>query len=143
MTNRDIKKYMDERAVILKELCYERGTELKQYMLKLVDGIKKLQRLSEIVDARKYMGFGLSDMESMVRVAQSEQLNGGSHAYKKKCDTYENICKEMSDNILYKLQTEMMFNACVSANRSCLFAAVAAIAACISAIFAMVTVLGD
>jgi len=41
------------------------------------------------------------------------------------------------------LSLNMMLNACVSAKWSCLFAAIAATAACISTILAMVTVLGN
>jgi hypothetical protein len=40
----------------------------------------------------------------------------------------------VTSNIHIVLQTEMMFNACVSAKWSCFFAAFAAIAACISVI---------
>lgn len=47
-------------------------------------------------------------------------------------DAINNIAR----NIHLTLQTEEMFNACVFAKRSCFWAAVAAIAACISIILA-------
>ena len=131
MTNREIEKCKNECAAILKELWYEKGAKLDQHASKLVNGIKKLQKLSEVVNARKYMGTGLHDMDSIV--TQAGQMGGfGGVILRDKCEEYERICKEISDNILYKLQTEMMFNACVSAKWSCVYAALAAIAACIS-----------
>lgn len=133
MTNREIEKWKNECAAILKELECEKVAGFSQHALKLVNGVKKLQKLSEVVDARRYMGTGLRDMESTVKAIQTGQMGiFEDNVSNPKCQEYERICKEISDNILYKLQTEMMFNACVSAKWSCLFAAVAAIAACIS-----------
>ena len=36
----------------------------------------------------------------------------------KRCHDYEDIIREISDNVNFKLQTEMMLNACVSAKES-------------------------
>ena len=47
--------------------------------------------------------------------------------------TIEALGKIHYQNILYSLQTEMMFNACIFAKRSCFWAAVAATVAAISA----------
>ena len=44
-------------------------------------------------------------------------------------------------NIHTVLQTEMMLNACVSAKRSCFWAAVAAIVACISVILSVILIM--
>ena len=49
----------------------------------------------------------------------------------------EEICRLYYQDILYALQTEMMFNACVFSSWSCFFAAVAAVVACLSIILGM------
>ena len=133
MTNREIKQHKDDLATILKELRYEEETKLGQHIQKLAHGVKKLQKLSEVIGARRYLGTGLGRMDAILACTEREagEKYSGFDA-KNESETYECICKEISDNILYKLQTEMMFNACVSAKWSCLCAAVAAIAACIS-----------
>jgi hypothetical protein len=48
--------------------------------------------------------------------------------------TTKNSINQVASNIHIVLQTELMFNACVFAKWSCFWAAVAAIAACISII---------
>ncbi|MCJ7730183.1 MAG: hypothetical protein MUO27_09950 [Sedimentisphaerales bacterium] len=48
-----------------------------------------------------------------------------------------NIINEISSNIHIVLQTEMMFNACIFAKRSCFWAAIAAIASCISVLLVL------
>ena len=138
MTNREIVKCKDELAVILKELWYEKGTKLNLHVSKLMDGIKKLQKLSEVIDARKYMGTGLGDMDSIL--PQIGQMGGfGGVVLGDKSEEYERICKEMSDNILYKLQTEMMFNACKSAKTSSIGAAIAAGLAFVTVVLSIFT----
>jgi len=47
------------------------------------------------------------------------------------------LIDESLRNIRFVLQTEMMLNACVFAKRSCFYAAIAAIAACISVLLVL------
>jgi hypothetical protein len=49
----------------------------------------------------------------------------------------KHFINETIHNIHIVLQTEMMFNACIFAKRSCFWAAIAAIAACISVILVL------
>jgi hypothetical protein len=132
MTNKEIEKYKNELSDILKELWYEKGTKLGPHVQKLAKGIKKLQTLTEIVDSRKYIGTGLRDIDFILE--QNEEKVEKIEYMIQKSETYEAICKEISDNIIYKLQTEMMLNACVSAKWSCFFAFLATIVALISII---------
>src|SRR4030042_1947938 len=126
MTNREIEKYKDELATILKQVQYDK--KQREYYLQLANGIKELERLADIINARKYIGVELNRIDSlMVEVKESKDPNFRNIELKHKCSAYEHIIKEISDNISYKLQTETMFNACVSAKRSCRWAAVAAI----------------
>jgi hypothetical protein len=48
-----------------------------------------------------------------------------------------NIINQTSQNVHIVLQTEMMFNACIFAQRSCFWAAIAAIASCISVLLVL------
>ena len=52
-------------------------------------------------------------------------------------DSEIDFINEITRNIHTVLQSEMMFNACTSAKRSCFWAAVAAIVACISVILVL------
>ena len=135
MTNNEIEKYKEEVDIILKELKPEKDEFPANYLKKLGQGIKKLQDLSDRTGARKYIGMELNDIDSITEKSGKvifEQW--GFDRVKMKLDSYKPICKEISDNINFKLQTEMMFNACISAKRSCRWAAIAAIAACIGTI---------
>ena len=136
MTNREIRKYEDDRVLILKELKMEKNESWEQHLTKLGDGIKKLQRLADTIGACKYLGSELRNIDEMLTCAEEERFSGAGHsdaivACRNKCAAYEAICSEINNNIVYKLQTEMMFNACVAAKWSCICAAIAAIAACI------------
>ncbi len=88
--------------------------EIKKYKQKLryigtleqEEQRKQLEALSEEIGASVYWKYG--------EMGEGEYVNS------------------IRDNIYMVLQTEMMLNACVSAKWSCLFAAIAAIVACIS-----------
>lgn len=144
MTNRQIEKYKNQLTEIVKEHKLEKGECLVKYLKKLTDSIKKLQKLSETVGARSYIGIGLSDLDEILKSDEKDLQKFTGNIGRR--DNYIVIVKEISDNITYKLNTEMMFNACVSAKESselarrscniakwsCIFAAIAAIAACVS-----------
>ena len=140
MTNSEIEKYKEELSTILKEIKYDNNQET--YYLQLANGIKKLEGLAEISNSRKYVGVELYDIDSLMdSVEKNKESNVNNTTLKNKCSAYKDIIKEISNNITYKLQTEMMFNACISAEessklakRSCRWAAIAAIAACIGTI---------
>ncbi len=141
MTNDEIEKFKNDLEKIMKDLWYEKGTKLGLHVQKLAKGIKILQALTEKIGSRKYIGTELSQIDFILD--QNEENVEKIEYLKRKSESYEAICKEISDNITYKLQTEMMLNACVSAEKSselakqsCHWAAVAAIAACIGAFFA-------
>lgn len=149
MKNNEIEKYKNEHANIVKQILFDNNQ--CEYYLQLANGIKKLERLAETVDARKYIGIELHDIDSfMISVKKNAESNVNNVTLKQKCSAYKDIIKEISDNITYKLQTEMMLNACVSAEKSselakqscglakwsCFFAGIAAIAACIGIILA-------
>ncbi len=140
MTNREIEKYKNQLTEIVKEHKLEKSECLVKYLKKLADSIKKLQELSETVGAHSYIGIGLSDLDEILKSDEKDlQKFAGNNIGRR--DNYIVIVKEINDNISYKLQTEMMFNACVSAKesselaqRSCRWAAIAAIAACVGVI---------
>ncbi|MBN1391993.1 MAG: hypothetical protein JW947_04225 [Sedimentisphaerales bacterium] len=138
MTNREIKKHKQELVTIKTGLNIIGTESLEQRLTKLHEGIKKLQNLADIVGAYKYLGTGLRDFGEMLTLAkQNQSASRGTPLLVEKYEEYDTICKKIHDNILYKLQTEEMFNACVFAKWSCLFAAVAAIVAFISVILTM------
>lgn len=146
MTNREIEKYKNQLTKIVKEHKLEKGECLVKYLKQLADSIKKLQKLSETVGARSYIGIELSDLDEILNSEEKDLQKFIGNIGRR--DTYIVIVKEISNNITYKLDTEMMFNACVSAQESselarrscniakwsCIFAAIAAIAACIGTI---------
>jgi hypothetical protein len=147
MTNKEIEKYNKELEQIIKGLEPEKTDNDEQYLTKLGKGMRDLMNLADSVNARKYIGLELRDIEKrlselIIRFSQKERF-GLFEGDKKDYNSYKSICKEISDNITYKLQTEMMLNACVSAEKSselakksCFWAFIAAIAACIGTIIA-------
>ena len=144
MTNREIERYKNQLTEIMKEHKLEKSECLVKYLKKLADSIMKLQELSETVGARSYIGIGLSDLDVILKSDEKDLQKFTGNIGRR--DNYIAIIKEISNNITYKLNTEMMFNACVSAQESselarrscniakwsCIFAAIAAIAACVS-----------
>jgi hypothetical protein len=138
MTNQEIKKHKEELVTIKMGFSIAGNMSFTQRLKKLGEGIEKLQNLADVVGAYEYLGTGLKDIDEMLTLAEQKQVEfQGTPLLIQKCAEYETICKEIHDNILYKLQTEMMLNACVFAKWSCLCAAVAAIAACVTVILTM------
>jgi hypothetical protein len=142
MTNIEIEKFKSDLDTVLKGLKNENTRLIERHLFILGNGIKELQKLANRVGAREYIGAELSDMDSILsHIEQKGTEDWMISDVKDKVAIYENICKEISDNITYKLHTEMMLNACVSAEnsselarKSCRWAAIAAIAACIGTI---------
>jgi hypothetical protein len=140
MTNREIEKYKKKLATITEELDIAKNEPLGQWLEKLIGGIRKLQDLADVVGAYKYHRAELRDIDRFLSEEMKKMAESGSHTidlYERKCATCEDICNEIYHNIHYTLQTEEMFNACVSAKRSCRWAAIAAIASCISVILVL------
>lgn len=138
MTNQEIKKHKEDLVTIKTGLNIVGTESLAQRLKKLGEGLKKLQNLADVISAYKYLGTGLRDIDGMLTLAeQNQSASQVTPILVEKCAEYETICKEIHDNILYKLQTEMMYNACTSAKWSCFWAAVATILACISVILTM------
>lgn len=141
MTNQEIKKHKEELVKIRTGLNIAENDPLEQRLIKLVGGIKKLQKLADVVGAYKYFGTGLRDIDGLLTFAEKKQFPfQGTSILIEKCAEYETICNEIHDNIIYKLQTEMMFNACASAKWSCRWAAAAAILSFVSSVAAWIAV---
>lgn len=120
MTNREIKKYKEELATITKEINIVKDEHTGQRLEKLREGVKKIQKLADSVGTYKYYQGQFQDDKDLVS-----------------CNICESIYKEIYRNVHCALQTEEMFNACVFAKWSCLFAAIAAIVACIGVVITM------
>jgi hypothetical protein len=120
MKNREIEKYKKELVKITKELDIAKNEHLGPWLEKLQKGVKEIQKLADDVSTYKYYQGQLPDDNDLVT-----------------CSLCEKVYMEIYHNIHCTLQTEEMFNACVFAKRSCRWAAVAAIAACISVILVL------
>jgi hypothetical protein len=127
MTNREIKKHKVKLAAITAGLKITKDDLPTQRIDKLYQGIQELHSLADAIGACKYYGQPLKNTDLKGR----EQIPGVVPIIKEQLATCEDIYRELHHNIHYTLQTEEMFNACVSAKLSCFFAAIAAIAACI------------
>jgi hypothetical protein len=133
MTNRQIKKHKKELCTIIREINIPENEPLDERLKKLYKVIDKLQNLADVVDACKYYGTALRDINEILNVVKGKNFNAYAiDQLKQRCAACEDIYKEIYRNIDYTLQREMMFNACVSAKRSCFYAALAAIFAFIS-----------
>ena len=133
MTNREIKKYKQRLATIVRkfnEPPLENET-IEQQLRKKDSIVGDFQELAIDIDAPAHLGHEIRDLRQMLTEAW-EKKSGGE-----KLAAIGAIGKLYYQNIIYALQTEMMFNACVFANRSCFWAAVAAIAACISVVLVL------
>lgn len=136
MTNREIKKYKKKAVTITDKLDIAKNEPLEQWLEKLVGGIRELQTLAGVVGAYKYHRAELRDIDQLFTEHMKKHQSGDYVIclYERKCAVCEDICDEIYHNIHCTLQTEEMFNACVFAKQSCLFAAIAAVVACISVI---------
>jgi len=131
MTNKEIKDYKQKFADIQKDVNKAEKEQLKERLKKLYEGIKQLQSLADVVCATKYLGTDLKATDQLC-ATKEQNLSPYESQFRENIALCEEIYKELCHNIYYVLQTEEMFNACVSAKWSCFWAAVAAIAACIS-----------
>jgi hypothetical protein len=128
-TNREIKKYKQRLAAIVRkfnEPPVENET-IEQQLGKKDSIVGDFQELAIEIDAPAHLGQEIRDLRQMLMEAFEKKSDG------EKLAAIGAVGKLYYQNILYALQTEMMFNACVFAKRSCFWAAVAAIAACLSA----------
>lgn len=135
MTNKKIKNYKQKLTDIQKDVNTAEKEQLKGRLIKLHEGIKQLQSLAEIVCAAKYLGTDLKTADEFFTTI--EQNPATEFLFREKIALWEKIYKELCRNIYYVLQTEAMFNACVSAKWSCFWAAIAAIASCISVLLVL------
>lgn len=133
MTNRKIKENKRRLATIVakfNELTV--GSETLEQQLKKVDSIVgEFHELAMDIGAPRLLGKENRDLRQMFIEAMEKKLD------RDKLATVEEVGKLYYQNILYALQTEMMFNACAFAKRSCFWAALAAIVACITVLLAM------
>jgi predicted TPR repeat methyltransferase len=141
MTNKEIKDYKQKFADIKKDVNGAEKEQLKERLIKLYEGIKRLQDLADVVCATKYLGTELRGIDKFIRTTD---LNAAYDAkgvydglYPSEIAICEQIYKELCHNVYYVLQTEEMFNACVLAKWSCFWAAIAAIASCISVLLVL------
>jgi ATP-dependent protease HslVU (ClpYQ) ATPase subunit len=133
MTNRETKKYKQILAEIVKkfnEPPLENET-IEQHLRKKDSIIGDFQKLAIDINAPAHLGQEIRDLRQMLKEAWEKKSDG------EKLAVVGAIGKLHYQNILYALQTEMMFNACVFARWSCFWAAIAAIAACLSAILVL------
>jgi hypothetical protein len=128
MTNREIKKYKQRLATIVRKfnepLLENETTE--QQLRKKDSIIGDFQELAIDIDAPEHLGQEIRDLRQMLTEALEKKSDG------EKLAVIGAIGKLHYQNILYALQTEMMFNACVSAKHSCAWAALAAIISFVS-----------
>ena len=138
MTNQEIKKHKGELVTITRGLNIAENDSLEQRLKNLYEGIKKLQKLADVVGACKYYGTALRDIDQLLSVVEGERPNAYRIDFlKQKYAACEDIYKEIYRNMHYTLQTEEMFNACVFAKWSCFWAFLASTVACIGVILTM------
>ena len=136
MTNKEIKDYKQKFADIKKDVNIAEKEQLKERLIKLYEGIKRLQNLADVVCATKYFGTDLRDIDNFI--ATTPQNYGYLYdLYIQKIALCEEIYKALCHNIYYVLQTEEMFNACVLSKWSCFWAFIAALAGCISVLLVL------
>jgi len=134
MTNRKIKKHKEELCTIIIGANISETKPLKERRRKLIEGTIKAQKLADDVSAAKYLG---TSLEADSKATDGLDENKHKAFFQEQVESFKSIFDELCRNIDYTLQREMMFNACVSAKWSCLFAAVASIVACVSLILTM------
>lgn len=133
MTGKQIKTYKKRLAVIVKQ-CNEirlSNDEDKQKQKKLDSMVGNFSELAIDVCAPIQFGKEIIELREILNKAYEKK------SMEEKLKVIEAIIKLYYQNILFALQTEMMFNACVSSKWSCFFAAVATISACISIILTL------
>jgi len=138
MTNKQIKKHKESLCTIIMGINIPENEPENIRLEKLYEVIKKLQKLADDVCACKYYGTALRDISDILDETKERIFPSKNELQTKKYAELEDIYKEICRNIYNALQTEEMFNACVSAKWSCFCAAVAAIAACVSIVLVFI-----
>ncbi len=128
MTTREIKKYKQRLNVIVAKFNeLPLGSETIEQKLKKRDSIvAQFHKLAMDIGAIRLLGKKNRDLYQMFMEALEKKLD------RDKLAVVEEVCKLYYQDILYALQTEMMFNACVFAKRSCFWAAAAATVSLVS-----------
>ncbi len=65
MTNKEIKDYKQKFADIQKDVNKAEKERLKERLIKLYEGIKRLQTLADVVCATKYFGTDLKAIDGL------------------------------------------------------------------------------
>jgi len=135
MTNREIKKYKQRLAAIVSKFNEPpiEGETFEQQLRKKDEIIGEFQDLAIEIGALHHLGTEIQDVRQMLLEAYEKKLENEQLA------AIGIIGKLHYQDILYALQTEMMFNACIFAKWSCFWAAIAATVACISIILTVIT----
>lgn len=121
MTNIQLKKFEKNLTKYTKSLNELGTADYKARYESLLEIYSKLKSLASDVGASLILGANILNVDA---VSGTE--------YQSQCVRLEAFIGELINNIHCTLQTKMMLNACVLANHSCFWAAVAAIAGCIS-----------
>ncbi|MGD0596933.1 MAG: hypothetical protein ABSA64_05350 [Sedimentisphaerales bacterium] len=138
MTSEEIREYKNELWKIVKNFN-ERVSDLtdKELYDKRSSIYKQIISLADKVGASKCIGAGYFNIEKSVRESPGDDLAVVSGAL-------ESMITEIIAGINDTLQTEAMLNACASAEQSsktakwsCFWAAIAAIASCISVLLVL------
>ncbi|PKL49666.1 MAG: hypothetical protein CVV39_02535 [Planctomycetes bacterium HGW-Planctomycetes-1] len=125
MTNKEIEKYNQELTECSKSL-----SELRM----IGDSGKKHPDLKKLYQRVQTLATEVSAPLSNASILSIERTYGPSLSAS---IDLEGKIGELINNIHNALQTKMMYNACIFAKWSCLFAAAAATIACISVILTM------
>jgi len=123
MTNEKIVKYEQELTELSKAVNELRTVE---------EGVKRHSDLKRLYQQLQTLAAKVGAPLSSANILNTDIKIGQSYSA-----SVESQIGELINNIHNTLQTKMMLNACVFAKWSCLFAAVAAIVACISVILTM------
>ena len=133
MTNKEIKEYKQKLSEIVakfNEPLVESET-IEQELKKKDSTIGELADLAREIRSPLFIGIEIRDIRQLLEEAYKKKIDGD------KLTAVGALFKISYQNILYSLQTEMMFNACISAKHSCFWAAVAAIVAFISVVLVL------
>ena len=126
MKNKEIKKN-EQRLIKLTENLNKCACEDWKLRYEQLSGVyAELKSLAASVGASIILGADILNIDKIVGSDVQSQ-----------CIRLEAFIGELHNNIHYALQTKMMLSACFSAKRSCFWAAIAAIAACITVILTL------
>jgi len=123
MTNKEIEKYEQELTKLSKALDELRTVQdAGERYPRVLNLYQRLQTLAANIPAP---------------LSNANMLNTDMKIGKGITVAVESNCGELINNIHRALQTKIMFNACVLAKWSCFWAAIAAIASCISVLLVL------